>query len=109
MIARKINSLRMHDHNRLVGGADVPEEPKPAPEPEPEPKAETEPANALSELDTKISQPPPLSDLPSTPVQDTVQDTVQSEVEAKDSENKQPSPTSGPCCVCISQTPGLVR
>ncbi|XP_032673152.1 stress response protein nst1-like isoform X2 [Odontomachus brunneus] len=103
MIARKVNSLRMHDPNRLVGGADVPEER--TPEPEPEPKAETEPVNASLELDTKISQPPSPSDSPST----LVQDTVQSEVEAKDSEDKQPSPASGPCCVCVSQTSGVVR
>ncbi|XP_025158596.1 SH3 domain-containing protein C23A1.17-like [Harpegnathos saltator] len=100
MSAYKINSPRVHDRDRLVGGADVSEEPAA--------KSEVEPAIAVPvvpELDTEVSDIPlPSSDLPPTPVDDTVQPAAK----VKDPENKQSLPASGPCCVCISRTPGLV-
>lgn len=83
MIACDINSPKVYDYNRLVGGADVSEKP------------ETKPTDTFSELGSKISQPSPSPRIENT-------------VEAKDPGNKQPLPGSGPCCVCLSQTPGLV-
>lgn len=87
-LARAINSSKMYDHSRLVGGADVPKESE----------LKTEPDSA--KIQVEVSSPPLHS--PSVPAEDTVQPGVETK------ESKQPQAASGPCCVCMSQTPGLV-
>lgn len=93
-VARKINS-----HNRLVGGADeesVIEETL-VKDPLPESVQEVSDAPSLS--------PPIPSTSPSSPAEKSLDDSAQLE---ENSQTKQLLPASGPCCVCIPQTPGSV-
>lgn len=107
MIARKINSAKPYNHVRLVGGADISEEPN----------AEQTLAEASPSIQ-EVPPPPPPSPTPLTPSSSTIKEIVntlpaeestQSEITDKKShEDKQPLSASGPCCFCVSQTPRLV-
>lgn len=108
MIARKINSTKTYNHVRLVGGADISEEPN---------NAEQTLAEASPSIQ-EIPPPPPPSPTPLTPSPSSVKESVntlpaeestRSEITDKKSyEDKGPLSASGPCCFCVPQTPRLV-
>lgn len=107
MIARKINSTKAYNRVRLVGGADISEEPN----------AEQTLVEASPSIQ-EVPPPPPPSPSPLTPSSSSVKDSIdilpaeestQSEITDKKShEDKQPLTASGPCCFCVSQTPRLI-
>ncbi|EFN69561.1 hypothetical protein EAG_04507 [Camponotus floridanus] len=108
MIARKINSAKTYNHVRLVGGADISEEPN---------NVEQTLAEASPSIQ-EIPPPPPPSPTPLTPSPSSVKESVntlpaeestRSEITDKKShEDKEPISASGPCCFCVSQMPRLV-
>lgn len=93
IIARKIHSPRMRNRGRLVGGADVTEEPESVPEAKP---GEGAPARTVPEVPS-----PPSPVVPPTPPSSPVEEFAQTN-------DKQRLSAGGPCCFCVSQIPGSV-
>ncbi|XP_072755801.1 uncharacterized protein [Anoplolepis gracilipes] len=100
IIAHKINSSKTSNYVRLVGGADVSEEP-----------VEEILVKALSASIQEVSPPPPPPSTPLTPsfVKESVdslpvEESTQSEITHKKSQDKQSLSASGPCCFCVPQT-----